>query len=726
MLTYKRLAAAVSMVALAFISLTSTSLVSSAGAAEGSGNLRSDWDNMLHFIEIARPKLAASHAEVLLRDATGAQMYIFYVKTRGADAILRRGDGLEGMAKRIKEVRAKIEAGYVEARADAREIERMIGKLGGSLRAYANASKNLKASGEYALPQLLAKLTEKDTSLIVVQRTAELLPRAGKVMVRGLAEALESKDPTIVKYVAAALGRIQYPHALGQLKELYDTTKLPAIRRSAAAAMISCNGGNRNILKAAASDLYYDLALKYYYRKDSIMPDTRFNTANVWFYEGGLLKYKPVPVEIFCDIYAMRMARNALRLDPNHGDAVSLWLASYLRRELDLPTGATDPMLPEEQADAADYIRAAGAKYAQEVIARGLKDQDSGLVIGTIKAMRDVAGAKNLVRTIRRGAAQPLVQAATVTDRRVRYLAAEVLALALPTENYNGSQVVMSVLSDAVRQTGVKRLLVVSVPGEAFNSVADALMKTGYQVVRQADPMLALGELRKVGGVDGVVVLESQKIIQTVRLLRQDPSLGNLPVVGLGSGVDQRKLAKTDKHVVLQGPGTKAEKVAKAVSEAERLAPGKPLSKEEARDWSVRAANAIRLLGLTGSTVYDISVARPGLIKALSDKRHDVRVAAARALAVMSDTAESQRAIADTASDIKVANATRVAIYKALSESVRRNGNQLTERQSQAIVAVVTSKSNKEVRQAAAQALGALSLSSDLVKPLIINAGNID
>ena len=42
----------------------------------------------------------------------------------------------------------------------------------------------------------------------------------------------------------------------------------------------------------------------------------------------------------------LRMAESALKLDTNNNGAISLWLASNLRREIQLPTGATDPTSP--------------------------------------------------------------------------------------------------------------------------------------------------------------------------------------------------------------------------------------------------------------------------------------------------------------------------------------------------------------------------------------------
>ena len=62
-----------------------------------------------------------------------------------------------------------------------------------------------------------------------------------------------------------------------------------------------------------------------------------------------------------------------------------------------------------------------------------------------------------------------------------------------------------------------------------------------------------------------------------------------------------------------------------------------------------------------------------------------------------------------------------MAAYASLSQSVRLFGNQLTEAQIRTIVDVVTAKGAPKIREAAAQPLGALSLSAEQIKDLILS-----
>ncbi len=159
--------------------------------------------------------------------------------------------------------------------------------------------------------------------------------------------------------------------------------------------------------------------------------------------------------------------------------------------------------------------------------------------------------------------------------------------------------------------------------------------------------------------------------------------------------------------------------VTAAVGKAMQLGAGKPMSPEDASAWAVKAADAIRLLGLTNNPVLDLKYTRPSLIESLADKRGEVQVAAAGALAMM-NVPEAQRKIADLAVKGQAADKVRIAVFGSLSESVKKFGNLLTDEQAAGVLEVVNdAKAAREVRNAAAGALGALNLPSEKIKALI-------
>ena len=142
------------------------------------------------------------------------------------------------------------------------------------------------------------------------------------------------------------------------------------------------------------------------------------------------------------------------------------------------------------------------------------------------------------------------------------------------------------------------------------------------------------------------------------------------------------------------------------------------MAAEDSSAWAVKAAEAIRLLGLTNNQVYDRQSHPQPLIAALGDKRPEMQIASAGALAMLPRPRRSrQSALAVKAdADAKV----RIAAFDALRESLKKFGNQTTDEQSQAVVEVVNdSTASPELRNAAAAALGAMNLPSEKIKSLI-------
>ena len=113
------------------------------------------------------------------------------------------------------------------------------------------------------------------------------------------------------------------------------------------------------------------------------------------------------------------------------------------------------------------------------------------------------------------------------------------------------------------------------------------------------------------------------------------------------------------------------------------------------------------------------------LVGALGDARGPVQVAAAQALAAMPE-ADAQRGVAALAMKADAAEAVRIDAFKALAESVRRYGNQLSDEQAQQVIEVVTAAGALPLKDAAAQALGALNLPSQKIKSLIVQTVGAD
>ena len=682
------------------------------------------WENLIHYLRIGQGDAARSFGQALVDSgAKPSEIYSLSLHSPGSMTALVRGRGLTGMKAIIDKLLGTIEQGYRTQRSDPGQIKEAIELLGGTQRAYLRGRDRLEVSGEYAVAQLLRKLEDPQITNVLREKIMVVLPRLGKGAVLPLLAAADKAGPHLMQVIANALGQIEYPHAVPGLMELYHRKKLqPQTRRILHGALVSCAAGDVKVLTKPLAELYYDLALKFYYRAESLLPDARSQTANVWYWDEDLagLTYKAAPREIFCDLYAMRMARLALKHDPKFHRAVSLWLAANLKRQVDLPAGATDPTRAADEPPAQFYVLAAGAAYQQHVLARTLHDKDWATTVLAIESLGATAGAESLVEPSA-GGAQPLVEALRSPNRLVRYWAALSLARALPRKRFAGDELVMPVLANALGQKGRKGALVVAANEQRRNALKEAVRTLGYEVVDGADAAKGLAAAGAAGEVDVAILDNDPDPMVGVSRIRRDPVLATLPIVIATQAARFQMLAKSDSRVRLVSPKAVGDALGEAIRGVVEANAGAPLTPEQATKWAVAAAEALRQLGLTGTAVFDITRCRRTLIAALADPRPEVQAAAAGALATMPDR-KAQQAVAGLALNSATEEKVRLAGFTSLAESIRRFGNLLADPQAQAVVDLVGKMDTGPIGTAAARTLGALSLPSEKVKDLILQS----
>jgi HEAT repeat protein len=709
------------------------------GQQEVDSELATQWEDFVHYVTItSRPDLAVSFGNAILAsDAPAHDLYVLSRETENVEMLLSRAANMnEDMAVIVLGLRERIEEGYREYRADPEAIADAIDRLSQSGRAAVNGMERLRDSGEYALPQLISRLSNPATPATMRNAIVELLPQLGKEAVLPLTEALQTEDPAVLEVVASSLGRIGYAHAVPRLREVLDTRDLLDRTRVIVERAIE-NCGGEAALQRPLAELCYSVGEAYYDMDPSLLPDSRYELANVWYWEipvdedngrllheNAVLIFSQVPREIFCDIYAMRMAQLALEHDADFYPAVSLWLAADTRREANLPAGQDDAVRTDDQPTAAFYMRAAGAQYAQEVLQRALDDYDSRVAIPAIEALAVTAGAESLLLTTVDGS-QPLVEALLYPDRRVRYLAAWAIANALPQERFTNHDVVISVLSEAIRQNARRMALVIISDEDERNATKDVLRAAGYEVIDNADPADAMGDAYEVGGVDLVVVGDDPAANVVLATMRQERLMAATPVLIARMGTPAlRALAEADGRVVIADGEITEDRFNAASREVNALALSEPMTRQEMNLWTIRAAEAIRGLGLTDNPVFNINRARPILALALAIEDDDVQIAAAAALAVLTDP-EAQADILGLAMTRFADQQVRVSAFGSLAESIRRFGNHLNRAHAQDVLSVARGDYPDPLREAAAQVLGAMALPSQEIESLIVDTPGV-
>lgn len=679
----------------------------------GDKDLPELWKDMLHYVRLARPDIATSYGQAILKKAPKpADLYNLTIQNRDSLVTLDRGaKASEALKKVVAELRAKIEEGYKGERANPEMIARSIDALGGEMQAYQNAANRLVISGEFAMPQLVQKLAAKDTPAELKRRIQNVLVKIGKDAVNALSAALESNDPELQDQVANTLGKIGYRQSAPYLKELIGRKGVIDRVRKTAETALSAVVGREGAAKSV-SVLAFEWAQNFDRGDESLQPDPRSSTAIVWFWRNDRLEPVNVPREIFLDIYAMRLAKMALQFDPGMKQAMSLWLAANIEREAELPAGAKDATLPEGTPSAKFFALASPPEILQDVLRRGLKEKNAHLAQAAIEALVKTQGAKSLLDPS--AGRQPLVEALSYPDRSVRYLAAISLAKSLPDQKFTDSDVVVSVLNEALHLSGKKTALLVAADESQRNALKEALRAAGMDVNDQPDAGKALAAAKSVAGID-VIVVAGKAANDIVPTMRRDPALVGLLAIVVTQDEAFAAQFKGDASTTVIGA---ADKLADALAKSSKAA-GEPLAGEQMNLWAIRAADAAKVLALTNNNVFDLNRLRPALIEALKSPAAEVQLAAAGALAQMS-AAQAQQAVADLALKPELAEKTKVEALNTLTESIRKSGNQLSEAQVNALFSLVSAKGSQALREAAAQAFGALNLPSAKSRQLIL------
>ena len=176
---------------------------------------------------------------------------------------------------------------------------------------------------------------------------------------------------------------------------------------------------------------------------------------------------------------AMYFASQALALNQENENAMSVFVAANLRRDREL-AGKDDLVYGNLPYSPAFYATVFGPNVAQLVLADALERGDTTLSLEAISALSETAGATSLL-----SGEKPLMTAMYYPDRRVQYESALTLAATLPTESFTGSYRVVPLLASAVRSGGDMFAIVIGDNPDDRRVLATFLDTNGWIVVGQ-------------------------------------------------------------------------------------------------------------------------------------------------------------------------------------------------------------------------------------------------
>jgi len=428
--------------------LAVTLFVVSTGLAQ---TLEDNWNDFLHYTIIGRLDLAKGYAQAVLQsNPDPVELFELSKKNPQGYAILLRVNEIAPdpeLAELGGKILDIIERGSFVQRADPRVIVTEIRRLSSTERGWFTGVKRLRNAGEYAIPFMLDAMADdsrgKEFPYIV-----RALPQIGRDAIRPLVAALQGENVALKAQIITALGKIGYSQSQAYLKYLVENDGSAELRELARNSLSQIDPGT---LKISAAQLFFELGEKYYYHAQSLTPAEDADFANIWFFDSDQqrLAREEVAKSYFNELMAMRCCEWALKADVRFGPAIGLWLAAFFKAE-----SAGVEQMPQyfgdRHADALVYATTAGVEYLHQALARAVKDRNAYVALGAIEALGITAGEKSLLYRI--GPAQPLLQALSFNNIRVRYSAAIAVAAAGPKEPFAESKLVVANLAEALGQ----------------------------------------------------------------------------------------------------------------------------------------------------------------------------------------------------------------------------------------------------------------------------------
>jgi HEAT repeat protein len=470
------------LTAIGIVLILTTSAITQAASV---ASLESNYNDLLHYLQIGRFDLAKGFAQAVL-DSNGSPVDLFNLANNNQPgyALLikaRESSADPQLASICGKVVDVIEQGRFIKRSDPKVIVEEIARLSSNERGRLNAIKRLQNAGEYAIMYMLDALAD-DSRKAEWPNIANALSQMSKDAIRPLGAALQTNNIAVKTEIIKALGKIGYPKALPYLKYVAEKDSSMELR---AIAQESIRKIDPSALQIPASNLFYRLGEEYYYHAESLAPSDDANFANMWFWDplAARLTREQVGKSYFNELMSMRSCEWALKADPALGQAIGLWVAAFFKAE------SADSLMPAYfgagHADAMTYATTAGPEYLHQALARALKDKDAKVALGAIEALSVTAGESSLFYAV--GNTQPLADALSFDNKAVRYSAAIAIAVAGPNKPFPESKLVVRNLAEALAESAEKA-------GENSPMWNGALAET-YSL-RSAKAMLKIGQTR--------------------------------------------------------------------------------------------------------------------------------------------------------------------------------------------------------------------------------------
>jgi HEAT repeat protein len=560
--------------------------------------------------------------------------------------------------------------------------------------------------GQFAVPLLAEHLgNELDPDVRTYARLA--ITRLGSRAVLPTIELLSHENRLVRENAALILGDIEPsdPRGIAPLKAVFENAKeLKTVKDSAGIALEKVTGRKPEQLLTSA-EYYYRKAERYLLETAGVPAEAEMADGVVWHLKGSKqLVYIQVPYYTWNEIMSEQSCYDCFRVNPAFDSAISLFACAMAAqfaevnelKDLAQERPGGQPLSQEEidevnaratrLKDAPLLVRSVGPDYLYKALDKALEDRQDRLAVVVIDAIRDVDPRGELLpaslsttadtgkkkadaskEPVKGPVGESLIKALSYTGpggensgREVRYHAAIAIAHMNPDKPFPGSELVVSLLANAVGETGPAQIVLVEEDSGNRNALRARLAGIGYGVTLAADGRDGLGRATTFPPKDIIVISDSLKsnwdAKALIEQLKGDPRSRYIPIIMLADLANREEVRAKFPNVpvmhredapeelkrvteeTLAGQTTiavtkrKAEEI--AIMAAEALAVIDPYhtslntadSSKALTDALVGRADAVRMPVMTALGNFKIQAAFQPLINVFSDKSNTVEI----------------------------------------------------------------------------------------------------
>lgn len=660
------------------------------------------WEAIDYLTRTGQPKQAVPYLEKFSKVDVDDETLVNLRDQYGPGSFLRLADNpatkpyAEPLTKKLTEA-------SLRRASDPERIEKYIPALTQSNHEQDYAVSRLRESGPYAVPPLVEALKAEpvtSTNRALLVRNAGRLDAAS---VPAWIAVLESSDPNLAADAAAILGTIGDRRALPFLTYPAAAPNVPLnVRTAADQAIVRLTGRSVADQSRTPAQVLIDMA-NGYARRQFDMPA---EAVLVWTWDDA--KQAPVPVGAKASdvdaIFGLRLARQALSLDPTSRVAKAALVGLSLQRSIDR-VGFTN--FPEKDQATFAMALAAGPDVLTDVLRAAIADGRTDVAAVAATALGKTTDPNLLVGT---GRPHPLADALATPGRRLQFAAAKALVELAPTAPFPGSSRVVPTLARFVMNQGTPRAVVIDGNPTRGAIAAGILKQLGYDSTLETAGDKGFVAATESADVELILVSHDLprtpwSLIDVLTNLGGDARTSGLPLYIYGPS----KLDSTRPELLRNFPGAKYLIYADSRELFERQL-GEAKSKLTDEERSARAKDAAELLALiasrpAGPFSADLAGIEPSLAAALGTPGVDASISSALADV---PNPRAQQSLADAVLDASRDETFRRQSAEKLGRSIQRFGPMLSGDQEVKLVKAFQTEEDPELKTALAAVVGVL------------------